>query len=262
MVPSNWGRPTPQSCSATLAIYRKWMRADRHDTGARATTLTTAASRSASAWTATATAPPTASRSSCGPARSLKQQPAMGTGRRYHAAGHQDGRALLCPRPGSSGSRWRLRPTANSSVFSMSMAPPGRHPPDQPGRGEEREHRRVHDHAVRLRLPGGSDRLLHHGAATGLRTALKTAFVWSDSTANAHVGISGMNGLSDQQEQTTPPNWTRPASAADLEEEGGRLAARGPPTGILFERWVWRIAAPVDVWATRPIRATRDDVGS
>ncbi|HEY0701115.1 MAG TPA: cellulose binding domain-containing protein [Micromonospora sp.] len=46
-------------------------------------------------------------------------------------------------------------------------------------------------------------------AAEGLKGALKTAFGWSDATAYAHMGISGMNGLSDQQELTTPTTWTQ-----------------------------------------------------
>jgi hypothetical protein len=45
-------------------------------------------------------------------------------------------------------------------------------------------------------------------ATDGLRNALKAAFGWSDATAYAHIGISGMNGLSDQQENTTPAIWT------------------------------------------------------
>jgi Carbohydrate binding domain/Fibronectin type III domain len=45
-------------------------------------------------------------------------------------------------------------------------------------------------------------------AANGLKNALKTAFGWTDAQAYAHVGISGMNGLSDQQEQTTTAIWT------------------------------------------------------
>jgi hypothetical protein len=45
-------------------------------------------------------------------------------------------------------------------------------------------------------------------AADGLRNALKAAYGWSDDTAYRHMGISGMNGLSDQQEQTTVQNWT------------------------------------------------------
>jgi len=45
-------------------------------------------------------------------------------------------------------------------------------------------------------------------AANGLKNALKTSFGWSDSVAYAHIGISGMNGLSDQQENTTPATWT------------------------------------------------------
>jgi Cellulose binding domain/Glycosyl hydrolases family 18/Fibronectin type III domain len=45
-------------------------------------------------------------------------------------------------------------------------------------------------------------------ASEGLKNALKAAFGWSDATAYAHMGISGMNGLSDQQELTTPATWT------------------------------------------------------
>jgi hypothetical protein len=45
-------------------------------------------------------------------------------------------------------------------------------------------------------------------AAAGLRDKLKSTFGWSDATAYAHMGISGMNGLSDQQEQTTVSDWT------------------------------------------------------
>jgi hypothetical protein len=46
-------------------------------------------------------------------------------------------------------------------------------------------------------------------AAEGLKNALKSAYGWSDGTAYGHMGISGMNGLSDQQESTTPATWTR-----------------------------------------------------
>ncbi|MFG3442702.1 carbohydrate-binding protein [Nonomuraea sp. NPDC047897] len=46
-------------------------------------------------------------------------------------------------------------------------------------------------------------------AAEGLKTALKNAFGWSDAQAYAKMGISGMNGLSDQQELTTPATWTQ-----------------------------------------------------
>ena len=45
-------------------------------------------------------------------------------------------------------------------------------------------------------------------AANGLKNALKNAYGWSDATAYAHIGISGMNGLSDQQELTSPSTWT------------------------------------------------------
>ena len=45
-------------------------------------------------------------------------------------------------------------------------------------------------------------------ASEGLKAALKTAFGWSDATAYSHMGISGMNGLSDQQELTTSDIWT------------------------------------------------------
>jgi hypothetical protein len=45
-------------------------------------------------------------------------------------------------------------------------------------------------------------------ASEGLKTALKNAFGWTDATAYAHMGISGMNGLSDQQEMTSVQTWT------------------------------------------------------
>ena len=44
-------------------------------------------------------------------------------------------------------------------------------------------------------------------AAEGLKNALKAAFGWDDSTAYRHMGISGMNGLSDQQELTSTTTW-------------------------------------------------------
>jgi hypothetical protein len=47
------------------------------------------------------------------------------------------------------------------------------------------------------------------GAATGLKDRLKSAFGWSDAEAFSHVGISGMNGLSDQQEMTSLDTWTQ-----------------------------------------------------
>jgi chitodextrinase len=46
-------------------------------------------------------------------------------------------------------------------------------------------------------------------ASEGLKNALKNAFGWNDAQAYAHMGISGMNGLSDQQELTTPAAWTQ-----------------------------------------------------
>ncbi|MGV9255760.1 carbohydrate binding domain-containing protein [Streptomyces sp. NPDC003697] len=46
-------------------------------------------------------------------------------------------------------------------------------------------------------------------AAEGLKAKLKSTFGWDDATAYAHIGISGMNGLSDQQENTTPAIWTQ-----------------------------------------------------
>ncbi|MDO0924830.1 carbohydrate binding domain-containing protein [Streptomyces sp. TG1A-8] len=47
------------------------------------------------------------------------------------------------------------------------------------------------------------------GAAEGLKAKLKSTFGWDDATAYSHIGISGMNGLSDQQENTTPAIWTQ-----------------------------------------------------
>ncbi|MGH3713622.1 MAG: ricin-type beta-trefoil lectin domain protein [Micromonosporaceae bacterium] len=46
-------------------------------------------------------------------------------------------------------------------------------------------------------------------ATEGLKNALKTAYGWTDSVAYAHIGISGMNGLSDQQELTSVSHWTQ-----------------------------------------------------
>ncbi|MGI5160259.1 carbohydrate-binding protein [Microbispora sp. CA-102843] len=46
-------------------------------------------------------------------------------------------------------------------------------------------------------------------AAEGLKNALKSAWGWTDAQAYAHMGISGMNGLSDQQELTSVATWTQ-----------------------------------------------------
>jgi chitinase len=47
------------------------------------------------------------------------------------------------------------------------------------------------------------------GATEGLKNQLKSTFGYTDAQAYSHMGISGMNGLSDQQEVTTPATWTR-----------------------------------------------------
>ncbi len=47
------------------------------------------------------------------------------------------------------------------------------------------------------------------GASEGLKNVLKTTFGWTDAQAYSHMGISGMNGLSDQQELTSTDTWTR-----------------------------------------------------
>ncbi|HEY7592272.1 MAG TPA: cellulose binding domain-containing protein [Actinophytocola sp.] len=46
-------------------------------------------------------------------------------------------------------------------------------------------------------------------ASEALKNKLKSAFGWSDATAYQHMGISGMNGLSDQQELTSTATWTQ-----------------------------------------------------
>jgi len=46
-------------------------------------------------------------------------------------------------------------------------------------------------------------------ATTALKNKLKSVFGWSDAVAFNHSGISGMNGLSDQKEVTTPATWTQ-----------------------------------------------------
>ncbi|GAB7039230.1 MULTISPECIES: glycosyl hydrolase family 18 protein [Catenuloplanes] len=47
------------------------------------------------------------------------------------------------------------------------------------------------------------------GASEGLKKQLTATFGWTDAQAYTHMGISGMNGLSDQQELTTVESWTR-----------------------------------------------------
>ncbi|MBB4747687.1 carbohydrate-binding protein [Actinoplanes lobatus] len=47
------------------------------------------------------------------------------------------------------------------------------------------------------------------GATEGLKNVLKSTFGYTDAQAYSHMGISGMNGLSDQQEVTTVETWTR-----------------------------------------------------
>ncbi len=47
------------------------------------------------------------------------------------------------------------------------------------------------------------------GASEGLKNQLKSTFGWTDAQAYSHMGISGMNGLSDQQELTSVDTWTR-----------------------------------------------------
>jgi chitinase len=47
------------------------------------------------------------------------------------------------------------------------------------------------------------------GATEGLKNQLKSTFGYTDAQAYSHLGISGMNGLSDQQENTSTDTWTR-----------------------------------------------------
>jgi hypothetical protein len=57
---------------------------------------------------------------------------------------------------------------------------------------------------------GGADMYGNTVNATeGLKNKLKSTFGWDDATAYAHIGISGMNGLSDQQELTSTATWTQ-----------------------------------------------------
>jgi hypothetical protein len=46
-------------------------------------------------------------------------------------------------------------------------------------------------------------------ASEGLKAQLKSTFGYTDAQAYSHMGISGMNGLSDQQELTSTDTWTR-----------------------------------------------------
>jgi hypothetical protein len=57
---------------------------------------------------------------------------------------------------------------------------------------------------------GGSDMYGNTvNASEGLKAKLKSTFGWDDATAYGHIGISGMNGLSDQQELTSTAIWTQ-----------------------------------------------------
>jgi chitinase len=47
------------------------------------------------------------------------------------------------------------------------------------------------------------------GATEGLKNVLKSTFGYTDAQAYSRIGISGMNGLSDQQEVTSVDTWTR-----------------------------------------------------
>ncbi|GAA1870757.1 carbohydrate-binding protein [Myceligenerans crystallogenes] len=46
-------------------------------------------------------------------------------------------------------------------------------------------------------------------ASEGLKNKLKAAHGWTDAQAYAHMGISGMNGVSDVGETTTTSQWTQ-----------------------------------------------------
>jgi chitinase len=57
---------------------------------------------------------------------------------------------------------------------------------------------------------GGADMYTSTVNATeGLKNLLKSTFGYTDAQAYSHIGISGMNGLSDQQELTSTDTWTR-----------------------------------------------------
>jgi len=57
---------------------------------------------------------------------------------------------------------------------------------------------------------GGNDMYTNTvNASEALKNLLKSTFGYSDAQAYSHMGISGMNGLSDQQELTSTDTWTR-----------------------------------------------------
>ena len=56
---------------------------------------------------------------------------------------------------------------------------------------------------------GGSDMFNDTvSASEGLRSQLMTTFGWSADTAYRHMGISSMNGKTDQSETVTPTDFT------------------------------------------------------
>ncbi|GAB3166387.1 chitinase [Myceligenerans halotolerans] len=70
---------------------------------------------------------------------------------------------------------------------------------------------------------GGDMHAATVSAAQGLKDQLMAAHGWSEAEAYAHVGISGMNGISDVGETTTPAQWTAIRDWADARGVG-RLA--------------------------------------
>ena len=86
-------------------------------------------------------------------------------------------------------------------------------------------------------------------ASEGLKNALKSANGWTDAQAYSHMGISGMNGLSDQQELTSPATWTQITRLGQVQ---------GPhPPGLLVGQPRPRLPRrrrPGDVQRHRPAR--------
>ena len=111
-----------------------------------------------------------------------------------------------------------------------------RHPADQPGRGARREHRHLHDHAVRLRRRREHVQRHRQRLRGPEEQAEDRLRLDRRARPTRHMGISGMNGLSDQQELTTPGDLDRrsatgPSPTAWPGWRSGRSTATGRCAG-------------------------------
>ncbi len=106
---------------------------------------------------------------------------------------------------------------------------------------------------------GGSDMYGNTvNAAEGLKAKLKSTFGWDDATAYSHIGISGMNGLSDQQENTTRRSGPRSATGRTGTTSPGWPSGPSTATGPARAA-AWSATARASARATGSSRPSRPD---